>query len=201
MDNILKELDIKAKFYITRDEEENFIKGTVQFWTNNPKELIKVLLEKKLPMPTVNCSRDGTKCPTSIGELQNHNDHGPMFEHSMELINYSQRIIKDVALKADGLGFMLNESLTKPIVISEPVTEAQDLKILEGLIFYKDKFAEQKVMNACGNCGTTTEDLGMYKHLNEQALCYDCYEKLSAEAEAKIDSYESEESTDGNLPY
>ena len=115
-----------------------------------------------------------------------------MFEHSMELINYSQRIIKDVALKADGLGFMLNESLTKPIVISEPVTEAQDLKILEELIFYKD---------ACGNCGTTTEDLGMYKHLNEQALCYDCYEKLSAEAEAKIDSYESEESTDDALPY
>jgi hypothetical protein len=187
MDNILKELDIKAKFYITRDEEENFIKGTVQFWTNNPKELIKVLLEKQLPMPTVNCSRDGTKCPTSIGELQNHNDHGPMFEHSMELVNYSQRIIKDVAIKADGLGFMLNESLTKPIVISEPVTEAQ-----EELIFYKD---------ACGNCGTTTEDLGMYKHLNEQALCCDCYEKLSAEAEAKIDSYESEESTDDDLPY
>jgi hypothetical protein len=116
MDNILKELDIKAKFFTTRDQDEKFITGTVHFWTNNPKELIKVLLEKQLPMPTVNCSRDGTKCPTSIAELQNHNHHVPVFNYQMEVINYSQRIIKDVAQKAEGLGFILNESSSKLII-------------------------------------------------------------------------------------
>ena len=82
--------------------------GQVFFTTTTSKELVKELVNRKLQMPTVNCSRDGSKCPTPIGELQIHNHHVPIFTNENELINYAQRIVNDVGVKAEGLGFTLN---------------------------------------------------------------------------------------------
>ena len=66
-----------------------------------------MLLQMRVPAPTVNCSRAGKGCPTNIFELQNHNGHVPDFNKEKELLNYVHRILTDVKKACDDIDVQL----------------------------------------------------------------------------------------------
>lgn len=80
--------------YVT---EYELTQGRVTFYSTPSKDFIHHLLEnKKGPIPLINCSRDGTKCPTRITELQKHNEHVPEFTSLEDLKKYVDRICTDL---------------------------------------------------------------------------------------------------------
>lgn len=126
MDEMVKELNIRTEFVTTRDGEGNFISGTVQIYTDKPKELIKTALEKQMTIPIVNCSRDGTGCPTPIDEIQIHNHHVPVFKKEGELLEYTKRIIMDIANKANDFGLQIKHETGEPKTLLETYSPKEE---------------------------------------------------------------------------
>lgn len=194
----MKQLNISAKFLTQRDSNNKFVNGTVQIFTETAKELIQTCLEKQVTIPTVNCSRDGTKCPTSIAELQIHNGHVPNFEIESDLLKYTNRIITDVSIEATNLGMVLALDDSNP----EPK------KLLETF---------QSGIYKCDNCGVSDsvasnegKPLSMWKYLEDKMLCQECGEGLTAQGEALADlameqgiedMKENEETNNDDLPW
>ena len=196
----MKQLNISAKFLTQRDSNNKFINGTVQIFTETAKELIQTCLEKQVTIPTVNCSRDGTKCPTSIAELQIHNGHVPNFEIESDLLKYTNRIITDVSIEATNLGMVLALDDSNP----EPK------KLLET---YSDSEPSTEWGSNDDNCDNCDEvkPLKMFKFLQDKLLCQECGEALTAQGEALAESAieeqeikdmeENEETNNDDLPW
>ena len=74
-----------------------FSEGRATFFSTPSKDFMHHLIEnKKGSIPTINCSRDGTKCPTPITELQIHNEHVPKHYSLDSIREYVDRICADL---------------------------------------------------------------------------------------------------------
>ena len=121
-----KQLNIRTEFITTRNEEGKFIHGTVQIFTDKPQELIKSAIEKQMTIPLVYCSRDGTKCPTRIDEIQVHNNHVPVFKKEGELLEYTKRIVVDITDKANAFGVEVDLKIEKSKTLLETYSPKEE---------------------------------------------------------------------------
>ena len=175
-------LDVKVIARTLRDDDDAMIQGLVHFDSTPSKDLVKHLLDNKLQIPTVFCSRKGNSCATPITELQGHNGHVPIFEiakgHSEDdLIEYTKRILVDVisACASIGADMEISKSLDSVAVLQED----------GDVVGAKKKSLEIKGIESCEQCNTVNDTVKWHKtDLDEGLKCQACIDNAEALGDA-----------------
>jgi len=102
-------IDIHVQGNISKNHEDNFIGGTVVFYSKPSEDFVKYMLDNSHPIPTVPCNRKGDGCDTHITELQAHNGHVPDWSASKghteaDMVNYAARIVNATMEKCQSIG-------------------------------------------------------------------------------------------------
>jgi len=126
MNNTEPKLDIRVEIItsVSDSSADAFTLDTAiaRFYSTPNKKFMSHMIETKQIIPTINCSRDGTKCPTPITELQIHNDHVPKHTSMESLATYVERIITELTILTKKLDVQLittNENGTFDVVPDE----------------------------------------------------------------------------------
>ena len=133
-----KELNLEVIINSTRDGDGTLLTASPQFFSHPSKDIVKHLLELQVPIPMVNCNRKGDGCPTYITELQNHNDHVPVFQDEKELNSYIARIMVHTEQACRKVGVWLTQLQKQQM---QAITFALSTKLM-----------------VCGECGEVKED-------------------------------------------
>ena len=188
----MSKVNIEVKADIVKSSEGEFIEGRVEFFSTPSNDFITYLLDNKIQIPIVLCSRDGNKCPTPVTELQAHNGHAPSFSKDrghteQDMINYSKRIINVTVNICEAIKVETSVDLktNKHTIENDEVTEVTPVVLID----------------TCESCGTT-ENLEMCKgDSDEVMLCPSCKDKAEHLGQQAYDEAKDEGKTDDDLPF
>ena len=172
-------LDVQVMIRTLRDDDDQMLQGLVHFSSTPSKDLVKHLLDNKLQIPTVLCSRKGDSCATPITELQGHNGHVPIFDLSKEqtedeLIQYTKRILVDVIEACASIDVQM--SLSKSNEQSNTIEKDGDIKADAS-----NKSIEIQGIEACEQCNTVNDTVKWHKtDLDEGLKCQACIDNAEA---------------------
>ena len=197
-------IDIHVQANISKNHEDNFIGGTVVFYSKPNEGFIKYMLDNNYSIPTVPCNRKGDGCDTHITELQSHNDNIPDWSASkghteLDMVNYATRIVNATMEKCQSIGVDVNMIAKDEDNFTYQVSNLDIKTDLE------------TTSEHCDNCNEI-KPLKMYKFLQDQLLCKECGEGLTAQGQALAemamedqaieDMEKNEESDDeNNMPF
>ena len=192
----MSKVNIKVNADILKSSKGEFLQGRVQFYSKVSDGFISHLLDNKIQIPTVNCSRDGSKCATPVTELEAHNHHVPVFSSGsghteLDMVNYSQRIIKDTIYLCEEIEVGTDVSGTANL---HTISESGHVEKTEPTTF--DVGNEELIK--CEDCGSD-KDVDVYKSMDQEAvLCPSCITKAEHLAQQAYDEAKDEGKTDDN---
>jgi hypothetical protein len=179
-------LDVQVMARTLRDEDDQMIQGLVHFSSTPSKDLVKHLLDNKLQIPTVFCSRKGDSCATPITELQGHNGHVPVFDVSKEqtedqLIEYTKRILVDVISACASIDVQMSLSKSD----KDSIYADQNKKTHQSL--------EIQGVEACEQCNAVDHTVKWHKtDLDEGLKCQACIDNAEALGEMMVEEEEQD---------
>lgn len=100
-------IEVTTQAHDADSESYNFDQAVAKFYSTPNKKFMSHMIDTKQKIPTINCSRDGTKCATPVTDLQNHNAHVPTHTSMESLAEYVERIIKNIIVIAEKIDVKL----------------------------------------------------------------------------------------------